>query len=565
MRINTNMSAINTWRVNNSNQLSLQKSIQKLSSGQRINSAADDAAGLSISEKMRAQIRGLNQASRNIQDAISLIQTAEGGLNEVHSLLHRGRELAVQAANGTLTDEDRKQLQYETNEIIKEINRIANTTQFNTKNLLNNPGDDAELNQIILGLKTSWLEQAEKLVKDYYGLEADNARLQIEIVDGEAGGVLAYVSWNAYEAATGKILNLRLVIEKSDFIPATLPDGENKNSNYTGMYNDRIIVHEMVHAIMGRSMNFQDLSENHTWFVEGTAEFIHGADSRLAADIAVNGGGAAGRAAVVAAMSGAWDNDSLHYSAAYAAVRYLHDRIKALGGEGIKDVMVYLRDNLNSTLDQAINSASKGTYADVSAFIADFTAYGEAFIADMDLTDEDTGAIGGLNADNGPLKDKKSAVPNTSNYTDNPLKGFDEVFPTINSQSSKLSMHVGANSGQIMYLELADVRSKSIGLSNVDLINDPSSAIDQFDTGINIVSSIRSQFGAIQNRLEHALAINNINSENTASSESRIRDADFAKEVMNMTKSNILSQASMAMMSQASAQPGRVLQLLKAS
>lgn len=553
MRINTNISAINAWRANNSNQLSSQDSIQKLSSGLRINTAADDAAGLAISEKMRAQIRGLNQASRNIQDAISLIQTAEGGLNEIHSLLQRGRELSVQAANGTQTDEDRKQLQYEAVEIIKEIDRIANATQFNTINLLNKPSetDNAELKQIITGLKTSWLEQAEKLVKDYYGLEADNAPIEVEIVEGTAGGTLAAVSWTGYEVATGKIVGMKLVIEKIDFLPATLPDGENTNSAYTGMYNDRIIAHEMAHAIMGRSMNFQHLANNYTWFVEGTAEFIHGADSRLSADIALNGGAAA----VVSAIDG-WNNDSLHYSAAYAATRYLHNKV------GIKNVMEFLRDNVGSTLDQAINYASGGAYTNVSDFITDFKANGEAFIASMNLTNDDTGAIGGLDADMGTLKDKVSVVPNIYNYTDNPLAGFDEVFPTINEQATKLKMQVGANSGHIMDVELVDVRSSSIGVSTVDLINQADSAIGQFDNGINRVSEMRSRLGAMQNRLEHALAINDINSENTVSSESRIRDADYAKEMMSLTKSNILIQASTAMMSQAKARPEQVLQLL---
>jgi len=136
MIINHNISALNAWRGLSVTNTSLQKSLEKLSSGLRINRAADDAAGLAISEKMRAQIRGLNQAIRNAQDGISLIQTAEGALNETHSILQRMRELAVQAANDTETDADRGQLQAEVTALIAEIDRIANTTQFNTKNLL---------------------------------------------------------------------------------------------------------------------------------------------------------------------------------------------------------------------------------------------------------------------------------------------------------------------------------------------------------------------------------------------------------------------------------------------
>ncbi|MGI6778215.1 MAG: flagellin [Acetivibrionales bacterium] len=137
MRINHNISALNTYRQLNANGVSTQKSLEKLSSGLRINRAGDDAAGLAISEKMRGQIRGLDQAKRNAQDAISLIQTAEGALNETHSILQRMKELATQAANDTNTTTDRDQIQKEINQLTSEINRIGNTTEFNTKSLLN--------------------------------------------------------------------------------------------------------------------------------------------------------------------------------------------------------------------------------------------------------------------------------------------------------------------------------------------------------------------------------------------------------------------------------------------
>jgi flagellin len=136
MRINHNISALNAYRQLATNQALGNKSLEKLSSGLRINRAGDDAAGLAISEKMRGQIRGLEMASRNAQDGISLIQTAEGALNETHSILQRMRELAVQAANDTNTIEDRKELQKEVNELIDEIDRIAETTEFNTQKLL---------------------------------------------------------------------------------------------------------------------------------------------------------------------------------------------------------------------------------------------------------------------------------------------------------------------------------------------------------------------------------------------------------------------------------------------
>lgn len=167
MRINQNISALNAYRNLTITNNALSKSMEKLSSGLRINRAADDAAGLAISEKMRGQIRGLNQAIRNAQDAISLIQTAEGALNETHAILQRMRELAVQSASDTNTAADRWEIQKEINQLSEELTRIANTTEFNTKNLLGgafagtfqigaNEGQNITLN--IVGMKSSHLD-----------------------------------------------------------------------------------------------------------------------------------------------------------------------------------------------------------------------------------------------------------------------------------------------------------------------------------------------------------------------------------------------------------------------
>ena len=141
MRINHNIPALKTNNILGKNNKALEKSLERLSSGYRINRAADDAAGLAISQKMKTQIAGLNQASRNASDGISVIQTAEGALIEVEEMLQRMRELAVQASNGTSTDEDRLQLQAEVDQLKDEINRISETTEFNTKKLLDGTVD----------------------------------------------------------------------------------------------------------------------------------------------------------------------------------------------------------------------------------------------------------------------------------------------------------------------------------------------------------------------------------------------------------------------------------------
>ncbi|MEY8303532.1 flagellin N-terminal helical domain-containing protein [Anaerosalibacter bizertensis] len=137
MRINNNIPALNTHRIFTGNTNAMQKSLERLSSGKRINRAADDAAGMAISQKMQAQVRGLRQASRNSLDGISLIQTAEGALNEIHAMLQRMRELSVQGANGTYTEDDLKAIGDEIVQLTEQIDQIANNTEFNGKKLLN--------------------------------------------------------------------------------------------------------------------------------------------------------------------------------------------------------------------------------------------------------------------------------------------------------------------------------------------------------------------------------------------------------------------------------------------
>lgn len=151
MRINHNIAALNTHRQLNTASTSQSKSMEKLSSGLRINRAGDDAAGLAISEKMRGQVRGLDQASRNAQDGISMIQTGEGALNETHSILQRMRELAVQSASDTNTLADRGQIQKENADLIAEIDRIATTTEFNTQKLLDGTGGTTGAFQFQIG------------------------------------------------------------------------------------------------------------------------------------------------------------------------------------------------------------------------------------------------------------------------------------------------------------------------------------------------------------------------------------------------------------------------------
>ncbi|TYP67155.1 flagellin Hag, partial [Paenibacillus methanolicus] len=190
MRINHNIASLNTYRQLSTNSAATNKSIEKLSSGLRINRAGDDAAGLAISEKMRGQIRGLDMAGKNAQDGISLIQTAEGALNETHSILQRMRELAVQSSNDTNTSTDRGELQKEVDELAKEITRISNTTEFNTKKLLDGSAKTG-----------STVTSASDLTFQIGANAGQNMALSISAMDAKTLGVTGASTTNA--AATG--------------------------------------------------------------------------------------------------------------------------------------------------------------------------------------------------------------------------------------------------------------------------------------------------------------------------------------------------------------------------
>lgn len=562
MRINHNISAFNTWRSNLNNLSTSSSVLEKLSSGLRINQASDDAAGLSISEKMRGQIRGLGQASRNIQDGISLLQTAEGSLNEVHSLLQRGRELAVQAANDTYTLQDKSHLQSEMNQIVKEIDRISKTSEFNTISLLNAPVSLPGSSELLQSLKTTWLFQSVSRISTYFGINGANVPLDINIIQGAPGGVLAFVS-SMVNGLAGVGTNLSLNIEMADVSGSTIG----------GLSADRVITHEMTHAVMASVMNWSETvngSETSgipTWFREGTAEFIHGADERLAGDLGTTTPGLATAQGIVdllGPVGTAWVSDSAHYSAAYAAVSYMHDKIIAAGGTGIKDVLQYLAADPTRSLDDAITNATNGAFTDVSDFKTDFAAVGLGGGADyianqMDLTDTDTGAVGGADDGGGVLTDT-TVIPDAAGPADPTT--FQEIYPSF-SAAAPLSMQVGANAGEALSLALTTIDSTSLGIANIDLINNAGNSIDIIDSAIAAVSTERSRFGAIQNRLEHAMSVTDNYNENLSASESRIRDADMAKEMTEFTKAGILNQSSIAMLSHSNQNPQSVLQLLR--
>ena len=205
MRINTNTAAMNTYsRLGQANK-SKSNSLAKLSSGLRINKAGDDAAGLSISEKMKNQISGLNQATRNAQDGISLIQTAEGALNETHSILNRMRDLSVQAANGTNSDDDLTAINTEIGELVKEVDRIANTTEFNGTKLLDGNADVT----LQIGAKTSAQDTLNITIEDMQSTSLGDATTKIGDIDVSGGGADATAAIDSVDGAIKMVSDAR--------------------------------------------------------------------------------------------------------------------------------------------------------------------------------------------------------------------------------------------------------------------------------------------------------------------------------------------------------------------
>ncbi|MBM7557472.1 flagellinolysin [Halanaerobacter jeridensis] len=556
MRINTNISALNSYNQLRQTDDMMQDSLEKLSSGKRINKAADDAAGLAISKKMKSQIKGLNQSARNIQDSISLVQTAEGGLKEVHSLLQRGRELAVQAANDTNTKADREEIQAEVDQINEEVTKIANTTEFNNQKLLNKTSANADLQQKITDkLKDGWLRQGEDLVSSAYGLSGTGTKdLNVSFREGSEGGVAALVNqqWSvAGDSAT--LQDLTLDIELADFDPSTGDSGENSiTQNGGSVYNDRIIAHEMVHTVMADNMG-DDFFDMPTWFKEGAAEYAHGANERLENDVANAGDVQNIVDRAVDLINGAsWNGTSEDYSASYLSVKYLQES----DGSSMQNIISGIDDN-NDTTDNTIGAivAESSNYSSQADFTSDLQANGASFYS-SDVTSE-TG-VGAIGNNNTSAEDISSGLMDGS---DNNMNNFTAIYPETD-EVDPFKMQIGANGGQTMEIGMTSVTSDSLAISDIDVVNSASEAIDKFDTAISSISSTRSRLGAVQNRLGHALNQNNNTAKNLTASKSRIKDTDMAQEMVDMSRSRVLKQAGTSMLSQANQKSQGVLQLL---
>lgn len=585
--INTNLSSINAIRKTEGSTTSIQKSMQRLSSGLRINSAGDDAAGLAISSRFTSQIRGMDQAYRNINDGVSLARTVEGAMGEVSGMLHRMRELSIQAANATLSSSDRRSSQNEVNQLINEIDRIASTTAFNGINVFGASPDSAilvdvdgapsgdnvinssdplraEKEQILENLQRSWLQQSEGVITEYFGLNAPNVQLEV-FLDDEISFATAYVSGNAGPENT-TLVNLELHIDTEELIgiglewPSTL---------------DQLVAHELTHAVMNATTNVVDFDK---WFMEGTAEFLPGSDNRLAGVLTGTvGEGAAKTTADIAAnidniLGGSFSGSHFDYATAYSAVSFLHDDLinnQGMAG-GVKDMMAYLSVDSTRTLDDFFATTAHTNRAGfVTAFKTDGAAFLDTRIADGELANADTGAIGGLDADGGArITTSIGTIPDIDNLTLDPLAGFIEVYPTFSEQrlllrtSQQISFQVGAESGQTIKTSLRSVHATSLGIDEIDLVDNAQKAISKIDLAMDAINSERAKLGAIQNRMEIAAEVALIVSETASASRSRIMDTDYAMEMAEFTKIQIIQQAGISVIGQANALPQLALSLL---
>jgi flagellin len=526
VRIHDSSIALFAWRQMQMNDSQVARSIERLSSGSRINRAADDVAGLAMSERIRTQIRGLNKAAQNITDGISVVQVAESAMNEISSMLQRGRELALMAGNGILNADQMKSLQIELDGITAEIDRIAGQTEFNSRKVLG--GDGQQVSQLVDGLRRSWLAESEKLVEAGYGLTAPDGT-PLQIVADATGARPAYVQ--ATYDGSGNVINLEMHINLQAMQNLTLPNGGTRPQ-----YADRIIAHEMTHAVMDVNMNTVSLA---SWFKEGSAEFICGAEDRLASDL----GRVGGVANLVGELSQPWTGSSEQYSAGYAAVRYLD----SLATGGIKAVMARLK--AGDTLDQAIFNTTAGAgnpnYADTAAFLTDFQgAAGQAFISSLNLTDALVGA-----ATDGTAE---AVVPDSNTDTWSPLAHFNVVWPEngLLSPQEPISLQVGFNVGERVGIPDLKTDTYDLHLVGLDLAQDHDAVLRHVDDAIRSVTSLRSELGAIQNRLEHSYNVTVQQAEILTAAESRIRDADIAEEMAGYAKRQVMLQASTAMLAQ---------------
>jgi flagellin len=553
MVINTNVSALNAQRNLTRTQDSLATSLQRLSSGLRINSAKDDAAGLAITDRMTAQIRGLNQATRNANDGISVAQTAEGALSEVTNILQRMRELAVQSANDSNTADDRESIQLEVDQLVAEIDRIAGTTTFNNRKILDgstgvfNFQVGANANETIqvemVNVKTNNLGEQAGIT------QSTSAR--VSLTNGAAGtgtrGISETVGTDTAIATTDMYVNVEgttsvdvAATEYGGTITAATT-AELKDVNDVDYGNG--IAKQIADRINNiREMELEDTGEG----MEGTYlqdVYASAKTTFLASDVTTNASWS---------LAGGDTAGTIVADDAYVGAGSLDNGDLEINGVDIGAVSFQEKD-ADGSLVSAINAKS-----DVTGVEASITSNGE-----LQLTAEDGRDIVinvGNSADANTLFNGGGTADMTGSLSDLRVTGN----VTVTAMNTLTFDGTTAETG-LATADLEEDNVQAVGtIANADVttVSGANTLIDSVDSALKQVDRARAQLGAIQNRFTSTIANLSSVSENVSASRSRTLDADFAMETAEMTKAQILQQAGTAMLAQANMLPQGALSLL---
>jgi flagellin len=540
--VNTNVSALRGVSALSNVTERINKSFEQLSSGSRINSASDDAAGLQVSSRLETQIIGMNQASRNIQDGLSAVQIADSAMSEITNIAFRMREVAVQMSSSTLSQADRDGAQLEIEELINSANNIAEAANMGGDTpLLQGPDVNytAYSDQDILARVTGMMEQSEANIKAYFGIVGDGNdtfEMRLENYDGE-NNVLAFVT-----AATGNVISMTL--DRDDF--------DDPNVGSIGEI-DRIIEHEMVHAVMRNQLK----SSPATWFMEGTAELIHGADGRLSGDLTAAGSSSA----LMAAWDGAAD-DSADYSRAYVAARMLHDDLKIAGHSGGMRALMQELTKDGSTLDSSLQKLLGVTEAEFTTRVQND---GASYIDGMDLSNTDTGGMGGLDADQMGIKNAADAVGDSFSFAEQPLEGFKLDWGPTNykpDEKKTFQLQTGSNAGERTSFSIRGGTAERLGLAGVNVSANARGSIAIIDKALTNIHEVRSELGSTMAALDAHLRNNTNTVVNVTASKARITDTEFATTTSELTRNQIIQQASASILAQANQTPNIALSLL---
>ena len=538
MVVQHNMSAMNANRNLGVTTGMQAKSSEKLSSGYKINRAADDAAGLSISEKMRSQIRGLNKASDNAQDGISLIQTAEGALNESHSILQRMRELSVQAANGTETDDDREAVQNEISQLQEELTRISETTEFNTMKLLDG-SQSGSASSTGSGPKFGIVDT---------GISGGGAIITSNVAGVSVSITAAATNKAGQESAiwdkTGKTLTLNLAAGKvytQDEIDELVANAKQEDSTAENTPADIKITlkNGVMTATDGEASDATAAGvKASSAAVTATGTFVGANKVSFTANkygTEFNGTKFNIKFGAETGKENVSVTKGITYDAANAVTAGEYDINLAAGkeytAEDIEDILKSAGFDFDVTLSGATPDEPNTVFATGSA--TTFT---------------------GITMANGAGVGSTEAMWNQD--------GYDSV-----ASGAGITLQIGANEGQTMSFSIDNMSARALGVdgNKVDLSTQAGAqkATDTIDAAIKKVSAQRGKMGAIQNRLEHTISNLDTAAENTQTAESRIRDTDMAEEMVEYSKNNILAQAGQSMLAQANQSTQGVLSLLQ--